>query len=233
MVADPPGQGRRAASSSARCWPGRPASWSSWVRQEKPSARTTASAPASRTAGSSCCSAIATDTSWWPRSTPQLPASPQQPPSRVTRAPARAQQRRRRPTSPAPTRGGSAAGRRPRARPATAAPSRASRRAARRACGCRAATPLGVRAADQLERVAAQHRGARGLDADHRDAGVDQRAPASRRSRRGSARAASSWPVVIQVEPAAGVVAGHLHPVAGRLQHPDGGQRRPRARSGR
>jgi hypothetical protein len=33
---------------------------------------------------------MVTDTSWWPFSTPQLPASPQQPPSRVTRAPARA-----------------------------------------------------------------------------------------------------------------------------------------------
>lgn len=51
------------ARTSARCRPRRPASCSSWVRQEYPSARTTASSPASRTAGSSCSSAQATDTS--------------------------------------------------------------------------------------------------------------------------------------------------------------------------
>ncbi len=69
----------------------------------------------------------ATETSWCPRSTPQLPASPQQPPSRVTRAPAVGQQRARPPTSRAPTRGGSAAGRRSPGPPATAAASPASR----------------------------------------------------------------------------------------------------------
>jgi hypothetical protein len=39
------------------------ASWSSWVRQEKPSASTVASWPAARTAGSSAVSATAADTS--------------------------------------------------------------------------------------------------------------------------------------------------------------------------
>ena len=77
------------ASNSARWYAFAEASWSSWVRQEKPSARTTASGPAARTAGSSECSAIRTETSWCPRSTPQLPASPQQLPTRVTVAPAR------------------------------------------------------------------------------------------------------------------------------------------------
>ena len=65
----------------------RPARWSSWVRQENPSARTTASRPAARTAGRRAVSATATETSWWPRSAPKLPASPQQPPTAVTSAP--------------------------------------------------------------------------------------------------------------------------------------------------
>ena len=56
-------RGRALASSSARCVPRRPASCSSWVRQENPSASTTVSRPESRTAGRSCCSATATETS--------------------------------------------------------------------------------------------------------------------------------------------------------------------------
>lgn len=59
--------GRWAARTSARCLPWTRASWSSWVRQEKPSASTVApeppSASAERTAGSSVFSATATDTS--------------------------------------------------------------------------------------------------------------------------------------------------------------------------
>src|SRR5258708_4193449 len=55
--------GEAPASSSARWVPGVPASCSSWVRQEKPSARIVASAPAARTAGSSDVSATATETS--------------------------------------------------------------------------------------------------------------------------------------------------------------------------
>ena len=54
---------RRDARSSARCVPWTPASWSSWVRQEKPSARTVAPSPAARTAGRSAVSATATETS--------------------------------------------------------------------------------------------------------------------------------------------------------------------------
>jgi hypothetical protein len=56
-------RGRALASSSARCVPRRLASCSSWVRQENPSASTTVSRPESRTAGRSCCSAMATETS--------------------------------------------------------------------------------------------------------------------------------------------------------------------------
>jgi acyltransferase-like protein len=53
----------RSARTSARCFPWMALSWSSWVRQEKPSARTVASAPAARTAGSNAVSATATETS--------------------------------------------------------------------------------------------------------------------------------------------------------------------------
>jgi hypothetical protein len=53
----------RSARTSARCFPWTALSWSSWVRQEKPSARTVASAPAARTAGSNAVSATATETS--------------------------------------------------------------------------------------------------------------------------------------------------------------------------
>ena len=56
-------QRRPPASSSARWRARRPARWSSWVRQEKPSARTTASGPAARTAGRRAVSATATETS--------------------------------------------------------------------------------------------------------------------------------------------------------------------------
>lgn len=51
------------ASASARCRPLRPASCSSCVRQEKPSARSRVSGVAARTAGSSCSSAQVFDTS--------------------------------------------------------------------------------------------------------------------------------------------------------------------------
>lgn len=61
------GQSRWAARTSARCLPWTAASWSSWVRQEKPSASTVVpeppSASAERTAGSSVFSATATETS--------------------------------------------------------------------------------------------------------------------------------------------------------------------------
>ncbi len=53
---------RRLASSWARWVPGTWASWSSWVRQEKPSASTIAP-PAARTAGSRAVSATARETS--------------------------------------------------------------------------------------------------------------------------------------------------------------------------
>ena len=56
-------QSRRSARTSARCLPWTCASWSSWVRQEKPSARTVAPSPADRTAGSRAVSATATETS--------------------------------------------------------------------------------------------------------------------------------------------------------------------------
>jgi len=59
-----PDQRGRPASSWARCRPLRPATWSSWVRQEKPSASTTAPGGSSSTAGRSCWPAMATDTSW-------------------------------------------------------------------------------------------------------------------------------------------------------------------------
>ena len=204
--AHPAGRGRRlssgsrSASSSARCSPRRPASWSSWVRQENPSASTTASGRRSSTAGRSCCSAMATETSWWPRSTPQLPASPQQPPSRVTRAPARRQQLPRRPSSPCTDawwQCGCATTSRPSsdggAQPGVAASSSASVRVPR-------GDPLGGGAADQLERLAAQHGGARGLHADDRPSGVDRGASDSTVRPR-IRRAVSSWPVVIQVSP--------------------------------
>jgi hypothetical protein len=59
-----PGAYRRwLARTSARCLPWTSASWSSCVRQEKPSASTVAPAPAERTAGSSAFSATATETS--------------------------------------------------------------------------------------------------------------------------------------------------------------------------
>lgn len=51
------------ASSSARCRARTPASWASWVRQEKPSARTAAPGRAVRTAGRRRSSAQATETS--------------------------------------------------------------------------------------------------------------------------------------------------------------------------
>ena len=55
-------QAERPASSVARWTPPRPASWAAWVRQEKPSARYTASGCAARD-GSSECDATATDRS--------------------------------------------------------------------------------------------------------------------------------------------------------------------------
>ena len=55
-------QAERPASSIARCTPPRPASWAAWVRQEKPSARYTASGCADRD-GSSEWDATATDRS--------------------------------------------------------------------------------------------------------------------------------------------------------------------------
>ena len=57
------GQRLAGSRSSARWRAWRPARWSSWVRQENPSARTTASGPAARTAGRRAVSATATETS--------------------------------------------------------------------------------------------------------------------------------------------------------------------------
>ena len=77
----------------------------------------------------------------------------------------------------------------------------------------------GRRAARRRRRAATASAGR--LQPDDRDAGVDVRARASRRCAPGSRRAASSWPVVIQVSAAAGVVAGAPAP----------GSRPPRARA--
>ena len=163
------------------------------------------------TAGSSCCSATATDASWWPRSTPQLPASPQQPPRRVTvSAPGAGEQRGV--GRPAHHRVVVAVGWRHhlealqpnggRVQPGVSP-------AAPRACGWprRPRSPSGP--PTQVERVAAQHRGARGSDADdrhtrRRDRG--QRAHRLAEDPAGGVELAGGDPG----QPAAGVVVGHL-----------------------
>ena len=121
--------------------------------------------PASRTAGSSCCSgdrhrhvvvaALDAEVAGQPAAAAE--------PGDAGAGPRAAA--RRRPTSPSPRGGGSAAGRRPPARPGPAAPSPGWRRAARPGCGCRRRPRSAAGAADQLERLAAQHGGAGRLHA--------------------------------------------------------------------
>ena len=200
----------------------RPARCSSWVRQEKPSASTTTSCGAPRTAGSRAVSATATDTSWCPRSTPKLPARPQHPPTAVDRRAGPRQQRRV--GRPAQSRrvGGSAVGPPPgpRSGRATRQPRSVRNSASVRLAPATVAARSG-RSPEQVGGVAAEHGRAGRLETDDRDAAVAERPASAVALRRNCLRAPSSCPVLIQVRPQH-TGGRDAYRKAGALEHADG-----------
>ena len=194
-----PGEPRQLGQASS--WPGarlRPARSASWVRQEKPSARTTASGP--RADGRA--EVVLEHRRPTPRSAPSpsrscRPARSSRRPGSAWRRPAGAAPRR--PPSRAPRRGGSAAGRPPRCRRGRAASQPDARRGARPGCAAAPAIGGGPSASrcSESSRSTARQDGSSATTGT--PSGTRRRSRSSSRPSR--ARACSSWPVLIQVSP--------------------------------